>query len=141
MKQIIPFNDLSRFFNSNFWENDFNWSDLGKMFPSVDVEETKREIIVKADLPNVKTKDLEVEIEDCNLIIKGKTDEEKEEKKKNFFRMERNRGNFYRRLKLPCRINSKKVTAKSKNGMLTINLPKEKVSEPKLKIKVDVKEN
>ncbi len=99
--------------------------------PRVDVEETDQEIRVKADLPGVDPKNIEVSVEDGILTVRGETSEEKEEKKKNYHRIERFGGSFYRAVPLPPGADAGKVTATSSNGVVTVTVPKSVASQPK----------
>ena len=69
--------------------------------PRVDVEETEKEILVRADLPGIDPKDIDVQVVDNVLTVSGRKLEEKEEKKKNYHRLERFEGQFYRAIRLP----------------------------------------
>jgi HSP20 family protein len=99
--------------------------------PRVDVEETDKEIMVKADLPGVDPKAVEITIQDGMLIVRGEKKEEREEKKKNFHRVERFVGSFYRALELPPGADAEKVAATSVNGVVTITIPKKPEAQPK----------
>jgi HSP20 family protein len=90
--------------------------------PRVDVEETEKEFLVKADLPGVEPKNVEIAVEHGVLTVRGEKKEEKEEKKKDYHRVERFTGSFYRSVPLPAGVDAEKVTATSANGvgMLTI---------------------
>jgi HSP20 family protein len=99
--------------------------------PRVDVEETDKEITVKADLPGVDPKDIDVQVLDGVLTLKGEKKEEKEEKTKNYHRVERFAGSFYRAIPLPAGADADKVVAKSAKGVLTITIPKKPELQPK----------
>jgi len=99
--------------------------------PSVDVEETEKEFIVKADLPGVEPKDVEVAFEDGSLILRGHKKEEHEEKGKNFRRVERFEGEFYRELPMPAGVEADKVSATCAKGVVTITVPKKAAAQPK----------
>jgi len=92
--------------------------------PRMDVEETEKEILVKADLPGVDPKAVEVSIENGVLTVRGEKKEEKEEKEKNYHRVERFTGTFYRAFALPSGIDAEKVSATGANGVVTIAIPK-----------------
>ncbi len=99
--------------------------------PSCDVEETEREIIVKADLPGIDPKDVDISLRQGTLIIRGEKKEEKEEKKKDYHRVERFVGQFYRELPLPGEADIERITATSTNGVVTITIPKRASAQPK----------
>jgi HSP20 family protein len=99
--------------------------------PRVDVEETDKEILVKADLPGVDPKAVEVSVQDNVLTVRGEKKEEKEEKKKNYHRVERFAGSFYRAIPLPPGADAEKVAATSANGVVTITIPKKLESQPR----------
>ena len=92
--------------------------------PAVDIQETDKEYVVKADLPEVKKEDVKVEFEDGVLTVEGERKIEKEEKDKKFHRVERGYGNFSRTFEFGDAIASDKVTADQLDGVLTITLPK-----------------
>lgn len=99
--------------------------------PRVDLEETDREILVKADLPGVDPKNVEVTVENGVLTVRGERKEEREEKKKNYHRVERFAGSFYRAVALPPGADADKVTATSANGVVTVSIPKKAEAQPK----------
>lgn len=90
----------------------------------VDMKDDGQNIIVTAELPGVEIKDIEIAVNDSALSIKGDKRSEREEKKENYYRMERNYGSFYRLLPLPCAVEREKVDATYKNGILKVTLPK-----------------
>ncbi len=99
--------------------------------PRVDVEETDKEFLVKADLPGVDPKDMDIRVVDNVLTLRGGKEEKKEEKKKNFHRVERFVGQFYRAIPLPAGADAEKVAANSANGTVTITIPKKPEAQPK----------
>ena len=105
--------------------------------PAVDVSETDDAVIVKVDVPGVKPEDMEISLSDNVLVIKGEKKREEEEKKENFYRMERYYGSFMRAIQLPCEVQEDKVEARYKDGVLKIVLPK-KPEEVKKVIKINV---
>ena len=107
--------------------------------PSVDVHEDAKGIYVKAEMPGMDEKNIDVNIENNYLTIKGEKKEEREEKRdKRTIVTERKFGSFERTIRLPDGIQADKVKADFKNGVLAINIPKEKVEEPK-KVKINIK--
>jgi HSP20 family protein len=97
---------------------------LGAWEPRVDVAETKDAVTVKAEVPGVDQKDVTVSLADGMLTIKGEKEEEKEEKDKQYHRVERSYGAFARLLRLPAAVDASKATATFKDGVITISLPK-----------------
>ena len=121
---------LTRFLDRDFWDSrDLLRED--RWFPSVDIAEKKKEIIVKAEIPGVEAKDMDITISGKILTIKGEKKQEKKEKEENFHRMERSYGYFNRTIELPCEVDSEKVDASYKKGVLKIELKKNKESESK----------
>jgi len=105
--------------------------------PAVDVSETDDAVIVKVDVPGVNPEDMEISLVDNVLVIKGEKKREEEEKKENFYRMERFYGSFMRSIQLPCEVEEDKIEATYKDGVLKIVLPK-KPEEKKKVIKINV---
>jgi HSP20 family protein len=99
--------------------------------PRVDVEETDKEFVVKADLPGVDPKDVEISLADGALVLKGEKKEVKEEKKKNYHRVERFIGQFYREIPLPAGADADKVAATSAKGVITVTVPKKPEAQPR----------
>jgi len=104
--------------------------------PAVDVQETDKEYLIKADLPDVKKEDVKVELLDGTLTIEGERQQEKEEKGKKFHKIEREYGKFLRRFAMPSEVDASKVQADFKNGVLNVHLPKSATAKPKA---IDVK--
>jgi len=123
------------------WNHDLTGEDLkeGLWQPAVDIFETADAIVIKAELPDVDQKDIEVRIEDNTLTLKGERKHEGEEvKKENYHRIERYFGSFQRSFSLPANIQQDNVSASCDKGVLTITLPKKEETKPK-QIKVEVK--
>ncbi|MBI2680392.1 MAG: Hsp20/alpha crystallin family protein [Candidatus Solibacter usitatus] len=106
--------------------------------PAVDVIENENELILKADLPDVDLKDIDVRVENQTLTLKGDRKFEREEKNGGYHRIERNYGTFMRSFTLPSSVENDKVSADYKNGVLTVKLPKKEAAKPK-QVKVEVK--
>ncbi|HSF99697.1 MAG TPA: Hsp20/alpha crystallin family protein [Vicinamibacterales bacterium] len=104
--------------------------------PALDVEETDKEYLIKADLPEIKKDDLKIGIDHGMLTLEGERKHEKEEKGKKFHRVERSYGKFMRRLELPVDVDETKVNADFKDGVLNVHLPKSANAKPRT---IDVK--
>jgi HSP20 family protein len=99
--------------------------------PPVDIQETEKEFLVTADLPEMKKEEIKVGLENGILTIEGERHLEKEEKGKKFHRVERQYGRFVRRFNLPGEIDPARVQAQYKDGTLTVTLPKSAAALPK----------
>ena len=97
---------------------------FGNWTPPVDIQETEKEYVVKADLPDVRKEDVKVEIDDDVLTVEGERRQEKEEKTKRFHRTERAYGKFVRRFAMPTHVDGTAVKAEFKDGVLNVHLPK-----------------
>lgn len=105
--------------------------------PSVDVFETEEALMFKADLPDVKIEDIDVRVENETLTLRGQRKFEKDQNVKGYHRMERGYGEFVRRFAVPTTVDTEKVQADYKNGVLTITLPKKEAAKPR-QVKVAV---
>lgn len=108
--------------------------------PAVDIWETENELVLKADLPDMKMEDIDIRLENGTLALKGERKFENEEKKKGFHRVERSYGSFARFFSLPDTVEADKVRADYRNGVLTVTLPKKDVAKPR-QVKVEVSSN
>lgn len=106
--------------------------------PAVDIAETENELVLKADLPDVKLEDIEVRVENQTLTLRGERQFAKDEKTRGYHRIERNYGNFVRSFTVPASVDSEKVAAEYKNGVLTVKLPKKEAAKPR-QVKIEVK--
>ena len=105
--------------------------------PPVDIEETDKEYLIKAELPEVAKEDVKVEMLEGVLTIEGERKHEKEEKGKKFHKVERSYGKFVRQFALPIEVEAAKIQAEFKDGMLNVHLPKTVVAKPKpIEVKV-----
>lgn len=96
----------------------------GDWVPKLDVAETKEAMVVKAEMPGVDPKDIEVTFMGDLLTLKGERAKEAEEKEERYHRMERTYGAFLRSVRLPMAVDGSNVTATFKNGVLVVTLPK-----------------
>jgi HSP20 family protein len=106
--------------------------------PAIDLSESDDDFTVKAEIPGVGPKDLDISLTGDVLTIKGEKKEEKEEKEKGVHRVERTFGRFSRSFSLPCEVQEAKIEAKFENGVVTIKLPKAETAKKK-SIQIDMK--
>src|ERR1043166_7346888 len=105
--------------------------------PVVDIEETDREYLIKAELPDVAKENVKVQMIDSVLTIEGERKREKEEKGKKFHKVERSYGKFVRQFALPAEVEAAKIQAEFKDGLLNVHLPKTTAAKPKaIEVKV-----
>ena len=138
-RSLSPFEEMERMFESYFprgwmppffhWERP-SWGELtapfeGKM-PRVDIVDHDEEIVVKAELPGVDKKDLDVSVTENTVTIKGSTSQEEKEEKADYYRSEISRGTYSRTLSLPSDVAADKAKAIFKDGVLELTLPKMK---------------
>ena len=146
-RALSPFEEMDRFFESQFpsgWIHPFHWtrpswSKLGEPFegkmPKVDVIDRDGEIVVKAELPGVDKKDLDISVTKNSVTIKGSTSHEEKEEKGDYYRSEISRGSYSRTLTLPSDVNEDKAKADFKDGVLELTLPKvEKAKRRTIKV-------
>ena len=100
------------------------WREEWPIAPAVDVAETEKAYEITAELPGLDEKNIEVKFADGVLTIKGEKQQEKEEKKKDYYLNERSFGSFQRALQVPAGIDADKIEANFKKGVLTVMLPK-----------------
>jgi len=99
--------------------------------PAVDVYETENELVLKADVPDVDPKNVEVQFENGTLTLKGTRKFDEEKNGKGYHRIERSYGSFVRAFSLPETVDPEKVKAEFKNGVLTVTLQKKEVVKPR----------
>ena len=138
-----PFRNLStlqdqvnRLFETSFPGQAGN-SALTTWAPAVDIYETENELVLKADLPDIEEKDLDVRVENHMLSIRGERKFEEKVKEDDYLRVERSYGSFSRTFSLPATVNAEAIQATYTNGVLTVELPKRAESKPK-QVKVSV---
>jgi len=101
--------------------------------PRIDVSESDEAYVVRADLPGVEEKDIQISLEEGVLSIQGKVESEQEEERKGLRYAERVRGSFQRTIELPGELDATKVTASYKQGVLTVTLPKLPAPKPQVR--------
>jgi HSP20 family protein len=107
--------------------------------PAVDILETEDNLMLKADLPDVKIDDIDIRVENNTLTLRGQRKFEKDDSIKGWHRIERSYGEFTRTFQVPSTVDTEKVAADYKNGVLTISLPKKEAAKPR-QVKVDVQQ-
>jgi len=127
---------ISRLFNEPF-ERPSDESSITTWAPTVDIFETGHELVVKADLPDIKPEELDIRVENNILTIRGERKFEKPVNENNYLRVERSYGSFSRSFSLANTVNSEAIKAEHKNGVLTLTIPKREEAKPK-QIKVNV---
>src|SRR3954453_13811360 len=105
--------------------------------PSVDIYETENDLVLKADLPEVNPENVDIQIENGTLTLKGERRFEQEKNGKGYHRIERSYGSFLRAFSLPETVDPENVKADYKAGTLTVTLAKKEVAKPKT-VKIDV---
>jgi HSP20 family protein len=141
----FPFRDVSRmekemddmfgrFFGA--WPKLREEAEALEWSPAVDVIDRNDEMVLRADLPGLTEKDIEITMQDGTLRLSGKRSEEKETKEEDYYCAERWAGSFSRTMTLPTGISADKVNASFKNGVLEVHLPKSKEATGK---KIDIK--
>lgn len=129
---------IDRMFEPNWFDRE-NWpsSLVGtNWMPSIDIKDENNQYLIKANVPGVDPKNIDISIDKEILTIKGHTETETKEERKNYLHLERSQGSFYRCVNLPNAADSTKISAKTKNGVLEIVVPKIQESKTqKIKIK------
>jgi len=140
-RAVSPFEEMDRLFDNFMTRNWFSpfqmeWPALPKTSmpfegrtPHVDVIDRDDEVVVKAELPGVNKKDLEISMTQNTVTIKGHTSHEEKEEKGNYYRCEMTRGSYARTLSLPADVDEDKAKASFKDGILELTLPKLKKSK------------
>jgi HSP20 family protein len=106
--------------------------------PSVDIYETENELVVKADLPDVELKDIDVRVENQTLTIAGERKFETRDSGKGYHRLERSYGRFTRSFAVPNAFDTENIAADYRNGVLSVSLPKKEAAKPR-QVKIEVK--
>jgi HSP20 family protein len=127
---------LNRVLNDVF-ERAGDESNLTSWAPAADIFETEHELVVKADLPDVDPKDLDIRVENNILTIRGERKFEKKVSEDKYLRVERAYGSFSRSFSLANTVNAEAIKADYQNGVLTLTIPKREEAKPK-QIKVNV---
>ena len=128
----------------DLWENTFHHESASDLFsfgfpgnmPKMDVIDRKKDVVVKAELPGIEKKDLDISITNNQLVIKAKTCHEEKEEKGDYLKQEISKSEIYRSVLLPADVDDSKIKTSFKNGMLKLTIPKQKNSNRKtIKVK------
>jgi len=145
-RELAPFREFERVRREmdHLWDSFFEWrpavaaTEGREWLPALDLAETDKDLIVKCEVPGIDGKDIDISLTDNLLTIKGEKAQEKEGKEENYHFVERSYGSFSRSIELPKAVNSEKITASYKNGILRIVLPKsEETKKKEIKVKVE----
>jgi HSP20 family protein len=109
----------------------------GAWSPAVDIYETEQDIVLKAELPEINQKDIDIQLENNTLTLRGERKFERETKEENYHRVERAYGSFCRSFTLPSTVDQDKIKAEYKDGILKVTMPKREETKPK-QIKVAI---
>lgn len=114
------------------------WGKTTVWAPPVDIEETDDKIVVRVEIPGMKQDEIDIQLGGDTLTIRGERKFEKEDKGKNYLRLERNYGSFSRSFNLGIPVQQDKVSAHYQDGILQVELPKAEEAKPKqIKIKIE----
>lgn len=144
LTQFHPFRGVStlqdqinRLFSETF-DRSSEEANLTPWAPAVDIFETEHELVVKADLPDIKPEELDIRVENNVLTFRGERQFEKQVKENNYLRVERCYGAFSRSFSLASTVNAEAIQADYKNGVLTLSIPKREEAKPKqIKVRVE----
>jgi HSP20 family protein len=135
-----PFGDVDLLFNRLMPSAFARWPEMAfdseggkkvKFAPSADISETNTEYVIRAELPAVKKEDVQVTLEDGVITVKGERRQQFEDKSEKFHRTERFYGMFERSFALPDNIKGEAIRCESKDGVLTVHIPKMELVQPK----------
>lgn len=156
MSDLIPWNrqkenehpflelhkEMNRLFGnfSHSFFDDTSWVKEMPVTPKMDVVENEKDVQVTLELPGMDEKDVEINLEDDTLVIKGEKKSENEKNKDGYHLMERSYGSFHRTLRVPSGLDSEKIEAKYYNGVLKLTLPKTEEAIKNVK-KIEVNKN
>src|SRR5215470_7549674 len=127
---------LNRLF-TDFFGRPTQDQNLTPWAPAVDIFEGEYELVVKADLPDIKPEELDIRVENNILTIRGERKFQKKSEEKNYLRVERSYGAFARSFSLANTVNAEAIKADYKDGVLALSIPKREEAKPK-QIKVNV---
>jgi HSP20 family protein len=129
---------INRVFGDAYRRGDDDVLSRGEWMPPVDIYETdNHELVLKTELPGIKREDIDIRLENNLLTLRGERKRESDVKDDHYHRVERSYGSFSRSFTLPATVNTEKVSADFKDGVLTITLPTREEAKPR-QIQVNV---
>ena len=131
---------VNRLFEDTLTRGRSGQAELAAWAPAVDIYETETELVVKADLPDLQEKDIDVRVENNTLTIRGERKFEKDVTEDNYLRVERAYGSFTRSFSLPNTVKTEGIRAEYRNGVLTVRMAKREESKAK-QVKINVSGN
>lgn len=140
MTRFDPFRDLAilqdrmnRLFNDSYGDRrrDDDLMSRGTWTPAVDIYELDGALVLKAELPDMRREDIDVNVENNTLTIRGERKLDNEIREESFHRIERAYGSFLRQFSLPPTVDTAKIVAEYKNGLLTVRLPVRDEAKPR----------
>ncbi|MGO9215996.1 MAG: Hsp20/alpha crystallin family protein [Syntrophales bacterium] len=143
-RPLTPFRDLDKWFEDIFVRpfTPFSFPRLRvateEIMPDVDIFQTDKDVVLKAELPGMKKEDIEVTLKAGTITISGEKKKEDEAKKKDYYKYERSYGFFCRTFSLPAEVKADKVKSTFKDGVLEVIMPKsEEAKKKEVKVKID----
>jgi HSP20 family protein len=128
---------INRLFSEAF-DRSSDEANLTTWAPAVDIYETEHELVVKADVPEIKPEELDIRVENNILTIRGERKFEKHVREDNYLRVERSYGSFSRSFSLANTVNTEAIKADYQNGVLTLSIPKREEAKPKqIKVRIE----
>lgn len=129
--------EMDKMFEDFFGKTDFPSIEDGAWIPPIDVQQTKKDVLVMMDIPAIDPKEISISIMEDRITIKGERKREEEEKEADYYRSERVYGSFQRIIQLPSEVVGDKAKASYKDGVLKVTIPKSQKAVPK-EVKVEV---
>jgi HSP20 family protein len=137
-RDVTPFMSLQREIDRLFEDFTRGFPSFGaqELMPAMDVTESEKEIEISAELPGLEEKDVQINVADNVLSIRGEKKTERDDKSKDYHLVERSYGSFYRTLELPSGVDPDKIKASISKGVLKVVVPKPAPAQAK---KIEVK--
>lgn len=126
--------EVGRLFDESYYgypDSDQSSAVTSHWAPAVDIKEENDRFLLRADVPGVDSKDIDITMENGVLTIRGQRSREDSEEREGYKRVERVYGSFYRRFTLPDTADAEKISATSKNGVLEVSIPKQEKVQPR----------